>query len=279
MRRACFLLQIAALALPCVQKAMAVNLVPASLVASPAKMTLNSAGATAQLQVTATYTNGTSQNVTSNSSFATNHLSVVKVSQSGLITAVGNGTATLIASYAGMGAYVTVTVNVSGVTYNLSGSAGIGSAQLTLTGPSSATVTASSNGAYSFSGLVPGNYTITPSLSGYTFSPGSESVSITNTNVAGVNFNASAATHSVDPSWGAATIQNPAAGETIIGYDVYRSSVSGGPYTQLNGSPVSGLAYTDNAVAAGQTWYYVCSAVDNMGHVSSYSNQTSVIVP
>jgi hypothetical protein len=97
--------------------------------------------------------------------------------------------------------------------------------------------------------------------------------------VAGINFTATAASHLVDLTWAPGSIQNPAPGQVVIGYNVYRASVSGGPYTKLNSSPVSGLTYTDDAVTAGQTLYYVCSTVDNLGDVSPYSNQAVAAVP
>lgn len=259
----------------------ATAVVPAetSLVATPATFSLTAAGATEQLHVEATYSNETSENVTNTATYACNNTSVATVSQGGLVTAVGNGSATIIASYGNLASRVSVTVNIPGVTYSLSGSAGIGSATVSLTGASSATTTASSTGAYSFSTLAPGNYTITPSLSGYTFSPTSQSATITNANVSSVNFTASATPHSVDLTWGRGSIQNPASGQVVAGYNVYRGSVSGGPYTKLNPSLVTGLTYTDNAVSAGQTWYYVCSTVDNLGNVGGYSNQAAATIP
>jgi inhibitor of cysteine peptidase len=250
-----------------------------SVVASPAALSFTAAGASEQLQVEATYSNETSQNVTSTSTYASNNGSVATVSQGGLVTAVGNGRATIVASYGNLASSVSVTVNIPGVTYSISGSAGIGSATVTLAGASIAATTASGSGTYNFSGLAPGNYTITPSLSGYTFSPPSQSAIITNANVSGVNFTSSQTPHSVGLTWGAGTIQNPLTGQVVVGYDIYRASVSGGPYTRLNSSPVAGLTYIDSAVSAGQTWYYVCSTVDNLGNISGYSNQAAATIP
>jgi hypothetical protein len=48
---------------------------------------------------------------------------------------------------------------------------GIGTVTLTLSGPQSATTQADGNGAYSFPNLLTGNYTVTPSLIGFTFTP------------------------------------------------------------------------------------------------------------
>ncbi|MFD0725323.1 proprotein convertase P-domain-containing protein [Lysobacter brunescens] len=56
----------------------------------------------------------------------------------------------------------------------------------------SATVTTNASGQYSFTGLSNGPYTLTPSLSGYTFSPISQSVAINGANVSGRNFTGTA---------------------------------------------------------------------------------------
>ena len=78
--------------------------------------------------------------------------------------------------------------------------------------------------------------------------------------------------HSVSLSWTAST-------STVVGYNVYRGTVSGGPYTLLTSSPVAGTTYTDLAVASGQAYYYVVTAVNSSGTESVYSNQASATVP
>jgi hypothetical protein len=65
----------------------------------------------------------------------------------------------------------------------------------------------------------------------------------------------------------------------VTGYNVYRSAASGGPYSKLNSSLVSGTSYTDSTVQSGQTYYYVSTAVDNTSAESSYSNQSQAVVP
>jgi hypothetical protein len=250
-----------------------------SLQATPAKFTLTAAGATEQLQVEASYSNGSNSNVTQNATYVSNSTGVATVSETGLVTAKANGAATIVVSYDDLSSSVSATVAIATATYSISGNAGLASATVALTGTSNTSTTASSSGAYTFSGLPAGSYTITPSLSGYTFTPPSQSATITNANVSGVNFTAAENTHSVDLSWGAGTITDPSPGQVVVGYYLYRSSTSGGPYTQLNASPITALSYTDTAVSAGQTWYYVCSTVDNLGEVSKYSNQATATIP
>jgi len=77
--------------------------------------------------------------------------------------------------------------------------------------------------------------------------------------------------HSVSLTW-------TDSGSGIVSYNVYRGSVSGGPYTQVS-SAVASAAYSDSSVAAGQTYYYVTTAVDGTGSESAYSNEAQVVIP
>jgi centrosomal CEP192-like protein/HYDIN/CFA65/VesB family protein len=79
-------------------------------------------------------------------------------------------------------------------------------------------------------------------------------------------------THSVSLTWTASTSTG------VTGYNVYRGTVSGGPYTQLNASLVSGTSYTDTTVSAGQTYYYVTTTMTSTTQ-SGYSNQAVAAVP
>ena len=65
----------------------------------------------------------------------------------------------------------------------------------------------------------------------------------------------------------------------VSGYNVYRSSTSGGPYTRLNSNLVSGTAFSDLNVQAGHTYFYVTTAVNTSNQESSYSNQAQAVVP
>ena len=83
-----------------------------------------------------------------------------------------------------------------------------------------------------------------------------------------------AGSHDVILTWTASTTSG------VVGYDVYRGTTSGGPYpTQLNSTPINGTTYTDETVQAGQTYYYVVTAVASDGIESAYSNQVSATVP
>jgi hypothetical protein len=79
--------------------------------------------------------------------------------------------------------------------------------------------------------------------------------------------------HSAALSWNAST------GPGVVGYNVFRGSVPGGPYSKVNSGLEASTAYTDNAVASGQTYYYVTTAVDGNGSQSGYSNQAQAVIP
>ena len=70
-------------------------------------------------------------------------------------------------------------------------------ATVTLSGAASATTTANSSGAFSFSGLANGTYTVTPSKTGYTFSPANQSVTVSGGNITVPSFTATALTYSI----------------------------------------------------------------------------------
>ena len=78
--------------------------------------------------------------------------------------------------------------------------------------------------------------------------------------------------HSVGLTW-----NNNSSG--IAGYNIYRAGVSGGPYSSLNTALDATTGYTDTTVAAGQTYYYVVTAVDGSGTESAYSNEAAATIP
>jgi fibronectin type 3 domain-containing protein len=162
------------------------------------------------------------------------------------------------------------TFSISGTITTTAGGSG---ATVTLSGAASASTTADSSGNYSFSSLANGTYTVTPSNTGFTFTPANQSVTVNGANVTGVNFTAAAQqTHSAALNWTAST-------STVSGYNVYRGAVSGGPYTLLNTSLITGLSYTDTSVQSGATYYYVTTAVDSSGVESVYSNEVTAVIP
>jgi IPT/TIG domain len=78
--------------------------------------------------------------------------------------------------------------------------------------------------------------------------------------------------HEVSLTWTPST-------STVDGYNIYRATVSGGPYSKINPSLISGTMYKDDTVLGGKTYFYVATAVDSNGVESAYSNEASATVP
>ncbi|MDH5768705.1 MAG: carboxypeptidase regulatory-like domain-containing protein, partial [Nitrospirota bacterium] len=77
--------------------------------------------------------------------------------------------------------------SISG-TVSTSGAVPIAGVTMSLTGTATATTTTDVNGSYTFTGLSNGNYIVTPSMGGYTFTPLNRSVPINGANVTGQDF-------------------------------------------------------------------------------------------
>jgi hypothetical protein len=82
-----------------------------------------------------------------------------------------------------------------------------------------------------------------------------------------------ATAHSVTLNWTASTSTG------VVGYNVYRATQSGGPYTKVNSASVTGTSFVDTNVVAGTTYYYVATAVNSSGMESANSSQASATVP
>ncbi len=78
--------------------------------------------------------------------------------------------------------------------------------------------------------------------------------------------------HGVSLSWGNS-------GSGTVGYNVYRGSTSGGPYSKINSALDATPTYSDDSVVAGQTYYYVATAIDGSGMESLYSNEAQAVIP
>jgi fibronectin type 3 domain-containing protein len=79
--------------------------------------------------------------------------------------------------------------------------------------------------------------------------------------------------HTVGLTWTASVSTD------VVGYNIYRGSVSGGPYSILDAAPVASDAYSDSTVQSGQTYFYVVRSVDNTGTESANSSQVQAVIP
>ena len=80
------------------------------------------------------------------------------------------------------------------------------------------------------------------------------------------------ALNSVGLSWNSSVSPN------LADYRIYRGVTSGGPYNFLT-SPGLADTYTDYNVQAGQSYYYVATAVNTAGVESGYSDETAASLP
>jgi len=79
-------------------------------------------------------------------------------------------------------------------------------------------------------------------------------------------------TYTVSLAWDPST-------SPVVGYNVYRGTISGGPYTRINSATDPSTVYSDATVQDGLTYYYVTTAVAGDGSESTYSNQTLAVIP
>ena len=155
---------------------------------------------------------------------------------------------------------------------------------VTNTGTGTLTFTAASDASWlavtPASGTAPLTLQITPNISGLAAGTYTGHITVTATGVSGspktitatLTVSAPVVQHNVGLSWGASTSTN------VVSYNLYRSSVTGGPYSLVT-STITGLSYTDTTVQSAVTYYYVATAVDSSGKESSYSPEAVVAVP
>ena len=178
--------------------------------------------------------------------------STVTYNGSAPFTAQGNVPYTLQQNLTGC----TSTINVLNVVLNCP--------PLTGTIPWTTSGSAPFSTTFNFTGLPPG---CVPSLSGTTISfTGCAPIqpAIASCTIAAGN-------HSVTLNW------TPSVSAGVSGVNVYRGTVSGGPYHVI-ASSVQGTQYIDSGVTSGSTYFYVTTAVNANGE-SSYSNQATAVIP
>jgi len=153
----------------------------------------------------------------------------------------------------GVSSVTVSSVSISGAGFNDSG---VSSGQIITAGQA---VTVNVTFAPAASGSVSGSLTITSNASN---SPTKISFSGTG----------AAVSYSTLLSWTAST-------SSVTGYNVYRGTTSGGPYTKVNPNVDANTSYSDASVQAGLTYYYVVTSVNSGGVESAYSTQVSATIP
>jgi len=70
-----------------------------------------------------------------------------------------------------------------------------------------------------------------------------------------------------------------AGASAVSGYNVYRGTASGGPYTKINSALVATTTHTDSTVLTSLTYFYVVTAVDSSNVESAFSNEVTTTIP
>jgi hypothetical protein len=66
---------------------------------------------------------------------------------------------------------------------------------------------------------------------------------------------------------------------TVAGYNVYRGTATGGPYSKLNSGSIVTTSFSDSTVKSGSTYFYVTTAVNSAGAESTKSNEVRATIP
>lgn len=157
------------------------------------------------------------------------------------------------------------TLTASGVAVTVSSASGSNS-QFVLSGLSfPLTLSAGQTAGFTVAFTPQASGTVSGTLSFLNSAPGSPTIqSLSGTGVS--------PQHSVSLSWNPST-------SVVVGYNLYRSGVTGGPYAKINSAIDPATAYTDSAVVGGAAYYYVTTAVNSSGSESTYSNEVQAIIP
>jgi hypothetical protein len=210
-----------------------------------------------------------------------------------VMTDISSSPSMVTLSGTGMAAAAFLTTNTSSLSFGNVALGRSSTLSVTLTNAGNSTVTVSkvsvSSARYSLSGVSAG-LILAPGQSATldaTFTPAGPGNLPANVTVAsnaanspatislsgdGAQTNSQTVFHSVSLTWIPST-------SVVAGYDVYRSEVSGGPYSKLTSTLVAADTYTDPTVQGGLTYYYVVTSVTSAGVQSAYSGENSAAIP
>jgi len=172
----------------------------------------------------------------------------------GSVTTGTSGTQTVTLANTGNSSVSVSQISVSGTGFSAAGIA------LPLTLAAGQSTTFGVTFAPTTSGSLSGSATVTSNASNSPLA-----VSLTGSGTAPVN-------HSATLTW------VPSA-SSYAGFNVYRGSVSGGPYAKVNTALLPTTSYIDSSVTSGQTYYYVATEMDSTGAESAYSSEVNATIP
>ncbi|MBN8214320.1 MAG: PKD domain-containing protein [Xanthomonadales bacterium] len=169
----------------------------------------------------------------------------------------------------------------SGVTtYTISGAvttaAGAGISGVTVSTGSNSTNTDAS-GAYTLSGVANGTYTLTPSRSGFTFSPATRSVTVNDANVTGQNFTGTPPANV--PPVANFTFTTSALTANFTDTSTDSDGTIASRSWNFGDGTTSTATNPSKTYAAGGTYTVTLTVTDNVGASSSKSSAVTVVVP
>jgi len=237
-------------------------------------------GTTDQFTATGTFSDGSTQLLTNSAIWTSSNTAAATVSSTGLATGTGIGSTNITAVKSGVTSNTFVLTVTAAALQSITVTAPSSSLIMGLTEQLTATGTFTDSSTQDLSNSViwtSSNATVA-TISGTglltAVSIGSSNISATKSGVISniFAFAVIAPTHSVDLTWTAST-------SVVVGYNVYRGTQSGGPYTLVNSILVATTAYTDATVQNGATYFYVITAVDASSNESAYSAQAGAVIP
>jgi len=196
----------------------------------------------------------------------TSNVAILTVNAAGQLTA-----STTNLSY---GKVITGSNNTLPVTLTNSGSSSVSISNVTLSGAGLSIEGASSGAILAAGNSEVLNVSYAPSVSGNL----SGSVTITS-NASDPSVTIALSGTAVPPVQHSVALGLAPGSSNVVGYNVYRSSTSNGPYIKLNSPLVTSTSYTDATVLANQSYFYVGTSVDSAGNETAYSNQVSATIP
>ena len=165
-------------------------------------------------------------------------------------------------------------------TYSISGSVttsgGAGIVGVTVSSGSASTTT-NSSGSYTLANLANGSYTITPSLSGYTFSPASRSVSVSGANVSGQNFTGTAPANN-PPTANFSFATNGLSASFTDGSSDSDGSIASRSWN-FGDSTSSSATNPSHTYAAAGTYSVTLTVTDNGGASNAVTKSVTVTAP
>jgi hypothetical protein len=205
-----------------------------------------------------------------------------------LVSNAPNSTISIALSGTGQTATQVLSANPSSLNFSSvnDGSSATLNVTLTNTGNSNVTISGATASGAGFSASGVAGTTLTPNQTTtltVTFAPisagavtGSVAVNSSASNSPKINVSGTGVqqtSHTVGVSW------TPSVSTNVVGYHIYRGTVTGGPYSILDSAPVASDAYTDSMVQSGQTYFYVVRSIDNTGMESFNSSEVQAVIP